>query len=142
MQNFMDHNPENLSGGEKQRVAIAGVLACEPEVIIFDEATSMLDPKGVREVLHVISNIKGNRTILSITHNLEEALLADRVMVMNEGEIVAMGTPKEVFKQKELLKDSKLDILESMKLIELVEQSKLNNKDAIQEHLWEFTYKK
>ncbi|MDD4212058.1 MAG: energy-coupling factor transporter ATPase [Bacilli bacterium] len=142
MQNFMDHNPENLSGGEKQRVAIAGVLACEPEVIIFDEATSMLDPKGVREVLHVISNIKGNRTILSITHNLEEALLADRVMVMNEGKIVAMGTPKEVFKQKELLKDSKLDILESMKLIELVEQSKLNNKDTIQEHLWEFTYKK
>ncbi|MFA6627254.1 MAG: energy-coupling factor transporter ATPase [Bacilli bacterium] len=142
MQNFMDHNPEKLSGGEKQRVAIAGVLACEPEVIIFDEATSMLDPKGVREVLSVIRNIKGNRTILSITHNLEEALLADRIIVMNEGEIVTIGTPKEVFLQKDILKESKLDILESMKLIELVEQSTLKNKDQIEECLWEFTYKK
>lgn len=142
MQAFMDHNPEKLSGGEKQRVAIAGVLACEPEVIIFDEATSMLDPRGVREVLGVIRSIKGNRTILSITHNLEEALLADRVFVMNEGKLVATGTPEEVFRQKNLLKESKLDILESMKLIELVEQSTLANKEAIEAYLWEFTYKK
>ncbi len=142
MEDFLDFNPEKLSGGEKQRVAIAGVLACEPEVIIFDEATSMLDPRGVREVISVIRELKGARTIISITHNLAEALLADRVFVMNEGLIVASGTPKEVFMQKTLLQNSKLDILESMKMIELVEQSKLNNKERVLDLLWDYTYQK
>lgn len=142
MENFLEHNPEELSGGEKQRVAIAGVLACNPEVIIFDEATSMLDPKGVREVVEVIKGLKGTRTIISITHNLSEALLASKVIVMNEGSIELIGTPEEVFKQKDLLKKCKLDILESMKLIEMIEQSKLNNRERIEETLWELTYQK
>lgn len=142
MDGFLDYNPEKLSGGEKQRVAIAGVLACEPEVIIFDEATSMLDPRGVREVLNVIKQLKGLRTIISITHNLEEALLANRVFVMNEGLIVAQGSPQEIFLQKDLLRNCKLDILESMKLIELVEKSNIKNKEKIVDHLWHFTYQK
>lgn len=142
MDKFLEHNPEDLSGGEKQRVAIAGVLAINPEVVIFDEATSMLDPKGVREVLSVINSLKGTKTIISITHNLLEALLATKVIVMNDGQVVLEGTPQEVFKEKQLLKDSKLDILESMKLLELVENSNINYKSQIEEILWELSYQK
>jgi len=142
MENFMDYNPEDLSGGEKQRVAIAGVLATKPEVIIFDEATSMLDPKGVREVIEVIKGLKEQHTIISITHNLREALLASKVIVLNEGKIILTGTPQEVFKEKQILKDAKLDILESMKLLELVENSNIKNKEKIEEVLWELSYQK
>ena len=140
MDGFLEANPEDLSGGEKQRVAIAGVLASNPEVIIFDEATSMLDPKGVREVIQVIKDLKGTKTIISITHNLTEALLASKVVVMNEGKIVLTGTPAEVFKERQILKDSKLDILESMKLLELIENSDIKNKEKIEEILWELSY--
>lgn len=142
MDKFLDYNPEDLSGGEKQRVAIAGILACNPEVIIFDEATSMLDPKGVREVINVVKQLKGQKTVISITHNLSEALLANRVIVMNEGQVVLTGTPQEVFKEKEILKTSKLDILESMKLLELIEKSNLKDKQVIEDILWELTYQK
>ncbi len=143
MSNFLEYNPENLSGGEKQRVAIAGVLACHPEVIIFDEATSMLDPKGVREVTEMINQLKGYKTIISITHNLQEALFADRVIVMNDGEIVLNDTPINVFKQKEILINSKLDILTSMKLITKINSEKgLKNKAEIEELLWQLTFEK
>jgi len=142
MEKFLNHNPEDLSGGEKQRVAIAGVLACSPEVMIFDEATSMLDPKGVKEVIEVIKGLKGNKTVISITHNLEEALLASKVIVMNDGKVVLEGTPRDVFKNKDILKSSKLDILESMKLIEKVEASNIKNKAELEELLWELTYQK
>lgn len=142
MDKFMDYNPEDLSGGEKQRVAIAGVLATRPEVIIFDEATSMLDPKGVREVIDVIRNLKENHTVISITHNLEEALLATKVIVLNEGKIILEGSPQEVFKEKEILKNAKLDILESMKLLELVEKSNIKEKRKIEDVLWELSYQK
>lgn len=143
MNQFLNHNPEDLSGGEKQRVAIAGVLAYSPEIIIFDEATSMLDPKGVREVNDVIDNLKGIKTIIAITHNLHEAINADRIIVMNDGEIVLNGTPQEIFMEKEILKASRLDILESMKLIELIEKNnKLKNKQEIEEVLWELTFQK
>mgnify|MGYP000846972631 CR=1 FL=1 len=143
MEKFLDANPENLSGGEKQRVAIAGVLAYNPEIIIFDEATSMLDPRGMKEVNEVINSLKGKKTIISITHNLKEAVNADRIIVMNDGQIVLDGNPKEVFKEKEILKASKLDILESMKLLELIENTKnLKNKEKIEEALWELTFQK
>jgi len=143
MSDFLEYNPENLSGGEKQRVAIAGVLACHPEVIIFDEATSMLDPKGVREVTAMINQLKGYKTIISITHNLQEALFADRVIVMNDGEIVLNDTPINVFKQKEILINSKLDILTSMKLITKINSEKgLKNKAEIEELLWQLTFEK
>lgn len=143
MDKFLENNPEDLSGGEKQRVAIAGVLATNPDVIIFDEATSMLDPKGVFEVNEVINNLKGSKTIISITHNLSEAISADRIIVMNDGKIMLDDIPEIVFKEKQILKDSHLDILESMKLIELIEQDpSFKNKEAVEEILWELTFKK
>lgn len=143
MENFLNHNPENLSGGEKQRVAIAGILAINPEIIIFDEATSMLDPRGVKEVTDVINQLKGTKTIISITHNLNEALFADRVIVLSKGEIVLNDTPYKVFLEKETLKACSLDILESMKLLELIEKNKnLNLKKEIEDTLWELTFQK
>jgi energy-coupling factor transport system ATP-binding protein len=142
MDKFLEHNPEQLSGGEKQRVAIAGVLAINPEIIIFDEATSMLDPKGVREIIDIINTIKKEKTIISITHNLNEAKYADRVIVMNKGKIVLNDTPEEVFKHVDILKESNLDILESMKLLEKINESNINRKKEIKEALWELSYQK
>ena len=142
MEEFLDRNPESLSGGQKQRVAIAGVLACEPEIIVFDESTSMLDPKGVKEVLDAIRNLKGNRTIIYITHNLNEALLADKVIVMNGGKVVLDGTKEEVFKAKNVLKNASLDTLDHMKLIDLIEENGLKNKEEIVDALWQLAYQK
>lgn len=142
MEKFLDSNPENLSGGQKQRVAIASVLAFKPNIIIFDEATSMLDPEGVREVNDVINSLKGSKTIVSITHNLYEAIKADKIIVLNNGEVVLSGTPEEVFKEKEILKASNLDILNTMKIIELIDNNQVNKSDEIKEILWELTYKK
>ena len=117
MEKFLDHNPEQLSGGQKQRVAIASVLAFMPNIIIFDESTSMLDPLGVKEVNDVINSLKGKKTVLAITHNLSEAVKADRIIVLNKGEIVLNGTPSEVFKEKETLEAAKLDILKNTNFI-------------------------
>ena len=142
MENFLEHNPEQLSGGEKQRVAIAGVLAINPEIIIFDEATAMLDPKGVREVIDIVNELKQYKTVISITHNLNEAKYADRVIVMHQGKIVLNDKPEEVFKHVDILKLSNLDILESMKLIEMIEDSNIKGKDEIKEALWELSYQK
>ncbi|HHX80424.1 MAG TPA: energy-coupling factor transporter ATPase [Acholeplasmataceae bacterium] len=142
MERFLEYNPENLSGGEKQRVAIAGILAYNPDIIIFDESTSMLDPKGVREVNEVINRLKGTKTIILITHNLREAINSDRVIVMNEGQIVLNDVPEKVFREKEILKASRLDILESMKIIELLEEIDLNKKKELEEFLWELTFQK
>lgn len=143
MKEFLNRNPETLSGGEKQRVAIAGALAYNPDILIFDEATSMLDPKGVKEVNEVINSLKEKKTILMITHNLKEALNADRVFVMNDGEIVLSGKPEEVFKNKDILIKSGLDILDTMKVIDLFEKDKsLKNKQEIEEMLWELTFQK
>ena len=134
--------PTELSGGEKQRVAIAGVLAMDPEVIIFDEATSMLDPKGVNEIVNIINNLKHKKTVISITHNLNEAKYADRVIVMNKGNIVLNDKPEEVFKHVNTLKESNLDILDSMKLIEIIDSSNVNRKEELKEVLWELSYQK
>lgn len=111
MQNFLKHEPHRLSGGQKQRVAIAGVLALEPDVIILDEATSMLDPKGKREVLDTINELKQNKkmTIISITHDLEEAAQADRMIVLNKGKVLFTGEPFDIFSKNEL-KDIGLDL--------------------------------
>ena len=142
MDKFLEHNPEQLSGGEKQRVAIAGVLAINPDIIIFDEATSMLDPKGVREIIDIINTLKQHKTIISITHNLNEAKYADRVIVMNQGKIMINDKPEEVFKHVDILKQSNLDILDSMKLIEILDNSNINRKEELKEALWELSYLK
>lgn len=142
MRQFLDRNPEDLSGGEKQRVAIAGVLAMNPEIIIFDEATSMLDPQGVAEVMEVIDRLKNQKTIISITHNLNEAIKADKVIVMNEGKVVLSGTPLDVFKNMDVIKESKLDILDSMKILQKLENTNINRKEEVKNALWELTYLK
>lgn len=99
MREYARHAPHKLSGGQKQRVAIAGVLAMKPKVILFDESTSMLDPLGRRDVVDLMEklNREENITVLHITHYMEEAARADRVIVMNDGRIAADGTPHEVF---------------------------------------------
>ena len=104
--------PNNLSGGQKQRVAIAGVLAMRPQCIVFDESTAMLDPCGRRDVLEAVREIneKEGITILWITHFMDEVTQADRVLVMNEGELVMGGKPKEIFSQTDKLKKYHLDV--------------------------------
>lgn len=113
MQDYLDKEPSNLSGGQKQRVAIAGVLAMNPDIIIFDEATAMLDPKGKREIRQTILSMRKenpNLTIISITHDIEEANLSDEVIVLNEGKIYLQGSPLEVFSKKEELSNIRLDL--------------------------------
>lgn len=99
MRDYLDKEPSNLSGGQKQRVAIAGILAMRPEIVIFDEATSMLDPIGKEEIKDIIYDLHKDQdlTILSITHDIEEALRSDHIIVMNEGKVYKTGTPHEVF---------------------------------------------
>ncbi|MBD8070922.1 energy-coupling factor ABC transporter ATP-binding protein [Bacillus sp. PS06] len=118
MEDYLDSEPHQLSGGQKQRVAIAGVIALHPEVIILDEATAMLDPKGREEVIETIWKLKeqSNITVLSITHDLEEASRADRMIVMKEGELYAEGTPSEIFKMEKELVEIGLDIPFPVKL--------------------------
>ncbi len=144
MEDFLSANPENLSGGQKQRVAIASVLAYNPDIIIFDEATSMLDPSGVSEVMMTMKSLIGKKTIISITHNLNEALLCDRVVILNEGKVVLEGKPSEVFKNKEILESSGLDTTLSMKLIDLLKNDKSISKEnlkKVEDALWELTFK-
>lgn len=112
MLEFRRHEPHRLSGGQKQRVAIAGALAMQPEVLILDEATSMLDPQGRTEVLSILCRLHEqlDTTILYITHDLTEIEQSDRVVVMNNGKIVGQGTVEEVYSNKELLKASNLKV--------------------------------
>ena len=112
MSEFKEKAPHLLSGGQKQRVAIAGIIAMRPEYIVFDEPTAMLDPHGRSEVISTMQklNKEENITIINITHFMEEAVLADRVVVMDKGHIAFMGTPKEVFRQVDKLKALHLDV--------------------------------
>ena len=112
MNKYADASPHMLSGGQKQRVAIAGILAMEPSVIIADEATAMLDPSGRKEVLDTIRLLNRQKgiTVVWITHFMEEAALADRVLVMSEGNIRLSGTPAEVFDHVEEMREMHLDV--------------------------------
>ena len=109
---YRDYSPNKLSGGQKQRVAIAGVMAMHPKCIIMDEPTAMLDPNGRREVLQAVKelNEKEKITVILITHNMDEAVLADKVFVMDKGKIVMEGTPREIFSNVEKLKEIRLDV--------------------------------
>ncbi len=112
MSEYATHAPHRLSGGQKQRVAIAGIIAMEPECIIFDESTAMLDPQGRKEVMNTISKLNKEQgiTVIHITHNMDEAVKADRVIVINEGEVFLDGTPKEVFSSVGKLRQAGLDV--------------------------------
>ncbi|WP_429874396.1 energy-coupling factor ABC transporter ATP-binding protein [Fictibacillus sp. NRS-1165] len=118
MQEFIESEPHHLSGGQKQRVAIAGIIAQRPSIIILDEATSMLDPMGRKEVIDTVKQLNEEEgiTVISITHDLEEAVRADRVIVMKQGSILTTGSPREVFQNEALLLDAGLDLPFSLKL--------------------------
>lgn len=112
MSEFAHHAPHLLSGGQKQRIAIAGVLAMKPDCIVLDEPTAMLDPKGRREVLETVRrlNTKEDITVVYITHFMEEAVTADRIIVMKNGKKLQEGTPREIFSQVDVLKELGLDV--------------------------------
>lgn len=112
MEAFRLQSPNHLSGGQKQRVAIAGVMAMEPECIILDEPTAMLDPRGREDVIATVKqlNKEKNITILLITHNMEEAIDADKIFVMDRGKLVMQGSPREIFSQVEQLKSYGLEV--------------------------------
>ncbi len=119
MSQFAKNEPHRLSGGQKQRIAIAGVIAMMPRCIIFDESTAMLDPSGRREVLDAIKmlNTEFGITVINITHYMNEAALADRVLVINDGQLLLDGTPDEIFEQHELLTSVGLEVPQCTQLI-------------------------
>ena len=118
MYEYREHAPHLLSGGQKQRIAIAGVIAMEPKCIVLDEPTAMLDPRGRREVVETIGRLNKEKgiTVVLITHHMDEAAKADRVVVMHKGGVAADGTPEEVFAQVELLHNIGLAAPESVEL--------------------------
>ena len=145
MLDYLTHEPEKLSGGQKQRVAIAGVLAMGPDLVIFDEATAMLDPKGKKEVGSVIKRLREERpelTVLSITHDVEEAYLSDHVLVLSDGKLVANGSPKDVFCDKDLLLRAKLKqpfLLEAKEAFAkngISVPDSVSNVDELGDYLW------
>ncbi len=119
---YRERQPHKLSGGQKQRVAIAGVLAMNPQVLVLDEATAMLDPRGREKIMNTVRKINREKgiTVVHITHYMEEAALADRVLVMEKGKIAFFGTPKEVFSRSSELRRLHLDIPQTAELCELL----------------------
>ncbi|MED3548853.1 energy-coupling factor ABC transporter ATP-binding protein [Cytobacillus praedii] len=150
MAQFLDQEPHHLSGGQKQRVAIAGVIALRPSIIILDEATSMLDPRGREEVLETVRELKENHhmTVISITHDLEEAVKADRIIVMNKGELYREGSPEEIFQMDEELVQLGLDIPFPVKMSKLLKEQGVSlsrhflSEEELVEELWTSHYKK
>ena len=119
MYEFREHAPHLLSGGQKQRVAIAGVLAMGPECVVFDEPTAMLDPRGRESIVQVIRDLRDNRgvTVVLITHHMDEAIFADRVVVMSDGGILMDGAPRDVFLDIDTLRRAGLDVPETAALL-------------------------
>ncbi len=144
MSEYRTATPTRLSGGQKQRIAVAGVLAIKPDVLILDESTAMLDPKGRREVIEVVKklNKEEGMTIILITHFMEEALLADRTIVMNKGEIALEGTPEEIFTSGEMLETFNLSLPRTSLISENLRQAGMEIKNVLRpEELAEEIYK-
>ncbi len=141
MTKFLESEPTKLSGGQKQRVAIAGILAVAPDIIIFDESTSMLDPRGKKAINEEIRRLHEERdiTILSITHDMEEVAQSDNVLVLRDGTIAMTGTPREVFSRERELKEMDLDVPFAWKITEelmklgLADHPALNLEEAAEE---------
>ncbi|MCI1944716.1 energy-coupling factor transporter ATPase [Clostridium luticellarii] len=133
MYDYRRHAPHLLSGGQKQRVAIAGVLAMMPDCIIFDESTAMLDPSGRQEVLKTIKDIndKYGMTVILITHYMEEAVNADRIIVMDKGKIIMEGSPRNIFSQVTKMKNIGLDVPQMTELAYELKNSGVNIKSDI-----------
>ena len=143
MLDYLKKEPSNLSGGQKQRVAIAGALILRPEILILDEATSMLDPKGkstVRKIIDRLHQENPDLTIISITHDIDEALLADQVFILSKGKLVKIGKPQEVLRDQEALLELKLDMpfiyRFEKKLGEMGINSQAENIDQLVEDIW------
>ena len=141
MENFLEKEPHQLSGGQKQRVAIASALAMEQEIIIFDEATSMLDPKGVKDMMETIMNIhkRFKKTIIMITHDLRQAGYADAMLIMKDGTLIAKGTPSTLFQDVKLLRSTQLLLPFELELYEKAKELKMNEK--VIHALWAFNSK-
>ncbi len=145
MEKFLKKEPQQLSGGQKQRVAIAGALAMLKDVIIFDEATSMLDPEGVQEVTQLIQtlNKEHGQTVITITHDLDFALRSNYAIILKEGEIVGEGKPQELFLNEDILKSSKLNIPFSLRVyLDVLKDQNLENKDELVEAIWAYNSNK
>ena len=119
MYDFRESTPHRLSGGQKQRIAIAGIMAMEPECLVLDEPTAMLDPKGRAEIISTLHRLNSDKgiTIVLITHYMEEAENADRVIVMNDGKIIADNVPKVIFSDVKTLKSVGLDVPQTAELL-------------------------
>ena len=143
MEQFLNKEPHQLSGGQKQRVAIASALAMEQEVIILDEATSMLDPEGVNNIMDIVKtlNKEDKKTIIMITHDLRLARHADHIIVMKNGKTIGEGVPTEIYEDAELLASSQLMLPFELAVYKL---AKSNPKitDDVKEALWAFNFKK
>lgn len=146
MEDYLDHEPHHLSGGQKQRVAIAGALALRPRLLILDEATSMLDPQGRMEVIETIRELREatGLTVISITHDLEEAAMADRILVMNAGHKQLEGTPEAVFLSGNELTTLGLDLPFPMRMTHLLQEAGVElqgehmTEDELVDELWTF----
>lgn len=133
MLKYRHHSPNKLSGGQKQRVAIAGVVAMHPQCIVLDEPTAMLDPNGRKEVIRAVRalNQVEEITVILITHYMEEVIYADKVFVMDEGQVVMKGTPREIFSQVETLKSYRLDVPQATLLAWELKKAGLDLPDGI-----------
>ncbi|MBF0845039.1 energy-coupling factor transporter ATPase [Streptococcus danieliae] len=143
MWDFRDREPARLSGGQKQRVAVAGILALRPNIIILDEVTSMLDPEGRKELMETIAAIRSQQaiTVLSVTHDLEEVSLSDRVLVMKAGRVKSLQTPQELFQRPDL-EDLGLDLPFTRQLVEMLDLdvSGYLSEEELQDYLWELQF--
>lgn len=133
MYEYRLHEPHKLSGGQKQRVAIAGVMAMQTDCIVLDEPTAMLDPKGREEVMKSMLrlNKEMGKTVVLITHYMDEAVKADRVIVMNSGNVVLDGTPREVFAHEDIIENAGLELPDSAKLALMLKKNGVNLPDGI-----------
>lgn len=137
MSDFLDHEPTKLSGGQKQRVAIAGILAMAPSIIILDEATSMLDPMGRREINSLVKELNQEKdiTIISITHDIEEAKNADQVIMLNKGKIVANGKPSAILSDEQTLIKCELDIPFALKVAKGLDKLNIKTSQSLKEEV-------
>ncbi|MDU4731356.1 energy-coupling factor transporter ATPase [Finegoldia magna] len=127
MTDYKRHSPALLSGGQKQRIAIAGILAMNPKCLLMDEPTAMLDPQGRKDILDTVLKLREmGKTIIHITHYMEECVNADRIIVINEGDVVLEGTPREVFSNVEQMKEIGLDVPEPTEISYLLNKSNIN----------------
>ena len=132
MSEYAAHSTSLLSGGQKQRIAIAGILAMKPRMIVLDEPTAMLDPKGRKSIMEVLHRLAASgMTVLHITHHMDEAVEADRVIVVDDGKILLDGTPHEVFAKEDILREAGLTVPQSVALMHALRQNGLDVPDAV-----------